>query len=158
TLRVMDEVGGMPGAVIDSTFPVPCNYDEGGLFDADFVGGPLALAAGTYVLTLQEPVGGPTLRLRMHGDRFVPGTTWADWPTSPIQWAHFEDFGNTFRRAPSLSLVIASEEEVEPPIFQDGFEVPLPPGVALTRRVAAPVAASVRPTRSVAPTQLAPAR
>lgn len=156
-LHAVDDVTGAPGTVIDTTVPVPCNYDEGGLFDADFAGGQLNLPAGTYVLTLQEPVGGPTLRLQMHGDRFVPGASWVYWPTIPGgTWMHLEDFGPTFSRAPSLSLLSVTKQE--PPIFQDGFELAPPPGVAQARRVAAPAILSVRPTRSVAPTQLAPSR
>lgn len=155
-LRALDDVAGVPGTVIDTTVPVPCHYDEGGLFDAAFAGGPLTLPAGTYVLTLQEPVGGPTLRLQMHADRFEPGATWVNWPTIPGgTWVHLEEFGSSFARAPSLALLDVSAVE---PIFQDGFEPVPPPETGRSLRVAAPAGASARPTRSLAPTQLAPTR
>jgi hypothetical protein len=43
-------------------------------------------------------------------------------------------------------------------IFQDGFEPVPPPETGRSLRVAAPAGASARPTRSLAPTQLAQTR
>ena len=157
-LRVLDDVTGEPGAVLDTTVPVPCQYDDPGVFDADFVGGPLELAAGTYVLTLVEPVAGPTLRLSMHTQRFTPGTTWVTWPTSPDGWMHFEAFGANFMRTPSLSLLTALPPEAETPIFVDGFELPPASVAAGVTRVAAPALVPGRPTRAPVRTQFAPER
>lgn len=157
-LRVLDDVSGEPGALLDTTVPVPCQYDEAGVFDADFAGGPLELAAGTYVLTLVEPVAGPTLRLLMHDQRFTLGTTWATWPTSPDGWMHYEAFGANFMRTPSLSLLTALPPEAETPIFVDGFELPPETVTAGVTRSAAPPIVPGRPTRSPTPTQLAPTR
>jgi hypothetical protein len=151
-LREFDTVNSMPGAVIDTTVPVPCTY-EGGSYDVAFAGGRHLLAAGTYVLTAIEPVG-LSLQLPLHDQRFVAGTTWVDWPTNPIgHWAHFEDFNVAFAKMPELSLLSA-----EAPIFEDGFDgVPVVMTMQAVRRPA-PVVQPSRPTRSVAPTRLVQAK
>ena len=152
-LRAFDSVAGEPGALIDTTVPVPCNYNEGGVYDVEFVNGPHLLTAGTYVLTAVEPVGGPTLPLLMHMQRYTPGTGWAIWPSIPGGgWANMETFGATFARTPELSLLVALPEL---PIFQDGFELVASKQV---RRSPAPAIVQGHPTRSVAPTQLATPR
>ena len=111
------------------------------------------LTAGTYVLTAVEPVAGPTLRLALHDNRFVLGTTWVDWPSSPLPgWGHFEDFGASFQKTPELSLLAGSEPEL--PIFVDGFDGVAPVFAGL-RRTIKPMSALVqRPLRKPAPAQL----
>jgi len=153
-LRAFDDVASVPGDIIDSTEPVACVYDTPFSVDVPFVGGAHFLAAGTYVLTAVEPAGGPTLPLPLHLNRFVAGTTWVNWPTSPYSgWAHFEQFGAGFAKTPELSLLAG--EPPEPPIFMDGFD-------GVTRRVGAfhridraPSPIVRRPLREQPPTQLA---
>lgn len=151
-LRAFDTASSKPGALIGSTEPVACEYDVEYSVDAPFVGGPFFLTAGTYVVTMVEPVGGPTLRLMNHDNRFKAGTGWVTWPTSPAGgWANVETFGSGFAKTPQLSLL--SGEAPEPPIFVDGFDG-APPVVAL-RRMDKPLTPMVtRPVRKPAPMQL----
>jgi hypothetical protein len=156
-LRSFDTGTMMPGAIIASTVPIPCEYDVGGIFEAEFATGAQTLAPGTYVLTVVEPTDGatgPTLTVFLHAQRFVIGTTWVNWPTTPFGgWANLEDFGAGFQRAPSVSLV------TETPIFQDGFDVIIPlnaPAQARTWRGPAPKMGATLPTRKPASKQLAP--
>ena len=162
-LRALDTGTGMPGALIDTTVPVPCEFSDSTdsvTYDTAFAGGAHLLAAGTYVLTAVEPTGGPsgvgmTLGLMLHAQRFVAGTTWVNWPTAPSgQWAHFEAFGPNFAKTPRLSLLMA----VEAPIFADGFDgVPPVKAPMRTSRRAAPEVVRGRPTRTDAPTRFVPA-
>lgn len=152
-LRVLDIGTNQPGVLIDSTEPVACEFDTDYSVDAPFVGGAHFLAAGTYVLTAVEPVNGPTLRLRLHDDRFLADTTWADWPTNPAPgWSNFEDFGTNFMKTPELSLLAGAE--LETPIFVDGFDgsQPVRPAFRLANKPLQPIAQ--RPLRKPAPTQL----
>lgn len=154
-LRAYDTVNNEPGALVASTEPVACEYDTAYSVDAPFVGGAVFLSAGTYVLTAVEPVSGPTLQVVLHDNRFVNGTVWVNWPTSPFGgWANVEEFNVPgFNKAPELSLLTG--EAPEPPIFVDGFDG-VPPGVAGLRRVDHALAPLVhRPLRKPAPTRLA---
>jgi hypothetical protein len=152
-LREFDTVNNVPGALIDTTVPVPCHFDEGGSYDVPFVGGRHLLTAGTYVLTAVEPVAGMTVPLPLHNQRYLPGTTWVNWPTNPFgHWAHFEDFGAGFAKTPQLSLLAA-----EASIFIDGFDgvAPVRAPMQVSRKVA-PEVVRGRPTRNIAPTRLVP--
>jgi hypothetical protein len=151
-LRAFDTVNSVPGGIIDSTEAVPCEYDIAYSVDAPFTHGARFLTAGTYVLTAVEVAGGPTLQLVLHNDRFVEGTTWVDWPTNSFgDWAHFENFGASFAKAPELSLLSG---EPELPIFVDGFDgvVPRPAMLQRTYHVLSPL--SHRPLRKPAPTRI----
>jgi hypothetical protein len=87
----------------------------GATYDVVFATGPQTLAAGTYVVTVSEPIGtGATLPLAVSPNRYRAGTTWANWPTSPGGWTHFEDFGAP--RTPAISLLTYVT------LFKDGFE------------------------------------
>lgn len=155
-LRSFDTVNNIPGDIIDTTTPIPCVYDVGGSYEVAFAHGQHLLTAGTYVLTAVEPVGGPTLRLPLHAQRFVLGTTWVNWPTSPLgNWPHNEAFGTGFQKTYELSLL-----QGEQPIFADGFEgvaAPVQPGRAFSSvRRAPPAIVRGKPTREVPPVQFAP--
>ncbi len=152
-LRAFDTVNNVPGEIIDTTTPVPCEYNSGGSYDVAFVHGQHQLAAGTYVLTAVEAVGGPTLRLPLHADRFVTGTTWVNWPTIPGgTWMHNEAFGTSFAKTYELSLL-----QGEMPIFADGFDGVTPARALFSpSRGPAPSVVHERPMRSVQPTQFAP--
>ena len=124
-LHVVDVGTGKPGAVLASTVPV-VSSDTGGVYDALFTTGPQTLAAGTYVVTVAEPVGGAVMPLIVDTVRFKPGTIWVNWPTSPAAgWANVEFFGGSFQRVPQIGLLI------EQSIFKDSFDVipTVPPSV-----------------------------
>lgn len=143
-LRELDTVTLKPGNLIASTSPV-ISTDAGGTYDAPFAGGPLQLLAGTYVVTVSEPVDGPAMPLFMTSQRFEAGAGWVIWPTSPSGgWANIESFGSSFAVTPDVSLLS------EMSLFKDGFETAGSPAVAT--RTAAPA----RPARKPMPTQLAP--
>lgn len=139
---------GKPGALIDTTVPVAATT-QGGTYDVTFVGGAHLLTAGTYVVTVSEPVQSQAMTLPQHTDRFALGVTWVNWPTSPLgDWGNLEQFGSGFQRMPEVSML------TEMSIFKDGFGLPggNKPGVQVTHELR-PLAPS-RPLRKPAPTAL----
>jgi len=144
---------GKPGVLIDTTLAATAAAGDN-VYDVTFATAPQLLAAGTYVVTVSEPVGSDALPLSLHVDRYKAGTTWVNWPTSPAgDWANFEFFGASFARTPQVSLL------AETSIFKDGFEEAAGvnrPGVQVSHesRPAAPV----RPLRKPAPTRLSTKR
>jgi len=115
-LWAVDGMTGKPSTVMATTVPIH-PLVMAATYDVVFATGPRTLAAGTYVVTVSEPVGeGGTLPLALSPDRYKAGTTWANWPTSPSGWAHFEDFGAGLARAPAISLLTYVT------LFKDGFE------------------------------------
>ena len=145
---------GKPGALIDSTVSIPAS-DAVGVYDATFTGGAHTLSAGTYVVTVSEPVDpNGTMPLNMHLTRFTPGTVWVNWPTSPTgDWANIESFGASFAKTAEVSML------TETSIFKDGFEAAAAasrPGVQ-TWRGPRPFAPAP-PSRKPAPTSLSSKR
>ncbi|UXI70146.1 choice-of-anchor J domain-containing protein [Tahibacter amnicola] len=110
---------GQPTTIIASTVPVESTA-EGGIYEVPFVGGAINLQPGTYFVSVAEPVGGPTLPLYVHMQRFESGTNWAALQTPPTSWSTFESFGTGFQRVPQISLL------VELSLFRDGFDLPEP--------------------------------
>ena len=128
-LRAFDTTNNRPGDLIDTTEPgitafAPTSYSLA------FIGGPQHLAAGTYVVTVVEPIFAEfgedaTIQVNMHTDRFQTGTAWVNWPTSPTgNWANVETFGANFARTPAISLATSID------LLKDGFEAPPPPAVS----------------------------
>lgn len=143
-LRVLDTGTGKPGNVLASTTPVT-STNSGGTYDALFVGGPQSLPAGSYVVTVAEPVDGPAMPLMMTGQRFEAGAGWVIWPTAPEgDWVNVELFGASFAVTPNISLLS------ELSLFRDGFEADIP--ASTESRIAAPE----RPLRKARPTRLVP--
>ncbi len=143
-LRAFDTVTGKPGNLIASTSPV-VSTNAGGTSDAPFVGGSQLLPAGSYVITVSEPVGGPAMPLFMTSQRYQAGAGWVIWPTAPAGgWANIESFGSAFTITPDVSLL--SENS----LFKDGFET------VGSAAVAAHTAIPMRPAKRSMPTQLAP--
>jgi hypothetical protein len=143
-----------PATLIDTTVPVLATFD-GGIYDVAFAGGPHLLTAGTYVVTVSEPISPVAMSLPLHTNRFTAGTTWTNWPTSPFgDWANFEAFGSSFAKTPEVSLL------TEMSIFKDGFEVPAAGvnGPLRAWRAPARAAAPARPLRKPLPTVLATGR
>lgn len=124
-LRAYDTVNNRPGELIDTTVTGSAVF-EAATYNLAFIGGPQLLAAGTYVVTVNEPIlatfaADGTLPLTMHTDRFEAGTVWVNWPTSPTgNWANAESFGAAFARTPSISLTTSLA------LLKDGFEEIVP--------------------------------
>lgn len=143
-LRELDTVTHKPGSLIASTIPV-ISTNAGGTYDAPFVGGSRLLPAGSYVVTVSEPLGGPSMPLFMTSQRYRPGAGWVVWPSAPSgDWAYIESFGSAFIITPDVSLL--SENS----LFKDGFET------VGSAAVAAHIATPMRPAKRSMPTQLAP--
>lgn len=145
---------GKPGALIDSTVSIPAS-DTVGVYDATFTAGPHTLSAGTYVVTVSEPVDpNGAMPLNMHTNRFTAGTVWVNWPTSPSgDWANVESFGASFAKTAEVSML------TETSIFKDGFEAAAAasrPGVQ-TWRGPRPFAPAP-PSRKPAPTSISTKR
>ena len=129
-LRSYDTTNNRPGELIDTTVAGVTTF-EGATYHLAFSGGPRLLAAGTYVVTVNEPIfaafpADATMPLLMHADRFQAGTAWVNWPTSPSgNWANVESFGASFARTPAISLTTSLS------LLKDGFEtVVAPPDLA----------------------------
>lgn len=123
-LRAFDSVTNKPGDIIATTVAAPTS--EGAqTYDLAFATGPQALTPGTYVVTVNEPVGANgTLKLYQYAGRFEADTQWVIWPGAPGgTWANVEDFGAAYARASAVSLITSLD------LFGDGFE----PGTAPAR-------------------------
>lgn len=125
-LRDYDTTNNRPGATIIATTVAGTTVFPETVYDLPFSTGPQTLAAGTYVVTINEPIPATfpqdgTLTLPLHANRFQPDTTWVIWPTAPGgNWGNFEDFGASFARTPQISLM------TELNLFKDGFEEVVP--------------------------------
>ncbi len=134
-LRNYDATNNKPGTTIIASTVAGTTVFSDAVYDLPFAGGPLELPAGTYVVTISEPIaavpfpGDGVLTLPMHVTRFQLDTTWAIWPTAPSgDWTNFEDFGSSFAKTPAISLM------TDLTLFKDGFE-DFPPGAAPDRAV-----------------------
>jgi hypothetical protein len=122
-LRSFDTDTGRPGAIIASATQIPTPA-EPSVIDAAFDQGEIALPAGSYVVSVTEPVGlvaddgtGSAMQLGMRVDRFQPSHVFVNWPTSPNGgWAPVESFGGNFARMPQIGLLSAEG------LFAHGFE------------------------------------
>jgi hypothetical protein len=122
-LRSFDTATGRPGAIIASATQIPTPA-EPSVIDAAFDQGEIALPAGSYVVSVTEPVGlvaddgtGSAMQLGMRVDRFQPSHVFVNWPTSPSGgWAPVESFGGNFARMPQIGLLSAEG------LFAHGFE------------------------------------
>ncbi|GAB5416927.1 MAG: hypothetical protein Crog4KO_17940 [Crocinitomicaceae bacterium] len=84
--------GGLPNAVIAQTDTLVVVDLVDSLYTMPIAGGPFNLAAGDYMIAINE--GDSTLTLAYTNDVVTPATTWITWPTSPLlPWANSEDFG-----------------------------------------------------------------
>ncbi|HEY0975890.1 MAG TPA: choice-of-anchor J domain-containing protein [Flavobacteriales bacterium] len=95
---IWDMVDGMPNNIIAGTDTIL--YPDNELLDIQLPihGGAAVLPAGLYAVTAVE--FDSTLALGQTTNLFTPGTTWVDWPTSPIPgWANNEDFGPSFSKS-----------------------------------------------------------
>lgn len=125
-LRAFDTGTGKPGAIIVSTVPGITTRDAV-VYDLPFVGGPQLLQPGTYVATVEEPVG-PSVNMALihHASRFQADTGWVNWPTIPGgDWLNIEDLGN-FVVTPQIALLTSVS------LFGDGFETSAGPGLMAT--------------------------
>jgi hypothetical protein len=95
--------GGVPNVIVASTDTILYPDDSARLYTLPIAGGAFTLSPGTYVITAVE--FDSTLTLAQTNDIFRNGTTWVDWPTSPITgWANNEDFGAGFAKPYVLRL------------------------------------------------------
>ena len=130
-LRSFNTGTGKPGPIIATTTAgitdrAPTSYD------LPFASGPQLLSPGTYVATVEEPVGATSMGLLVHVGRFQLGNVWVNWPTIPSgDWANVETFGASLERMPQISLLTSME------MFRDGFEQSAAPGMELTPDAAA---------------------
>ncbi|MCW3104001.1 MAG: hypothetical protein JWO09_2441 [Bacteroidetes bacterium] len=94
---------GSPNAVVASTDTITYPDDSARVYTLAISGGDYMLAPGTYAVTAVE--FDSTLSLAQASGIFKAGTTWVDWPTSPITgWANNEDFGASFAKSYVLRL------------------------------------------------------
>jgi hypothetical protein len=150
-LRAYDQMTSKPGATIATTNPFNATA-TGGIVDADFPSGPINLAPGRYVATVEQPAGVP-LALAQTATIFTAGTQWLDWPTNPAgTWVNAETVGAQYALPFRISLVFDVQ------VFADGFENvgPTQPATA-DRATSVPNAAADRTVRNPARWNLIPA-
>ncbi len=98
---VWNMAAGLPSTIIASTDTLLYPDNNSLLTTIKIHGGPLTLAPGDYVVTAVE--FDSTVQIRLTDNIFTPGTTWVNWPTSPLGgWANNEDFGGSFLKAYQL--------------------------------------------------------
>ncbi|MCW3086474.1 MAG: hypothetical protein JWP12_3840 [Bacteroidetes bacterium] len=89
--------GGVPTTVAAVTDTILYPDDSARFYTLPIHGGPAALAPGMYAVTAVEYDS--TLALGQASGIFKAGTTWVNWPTSPLGgWAHNEAFGTSFSK------------------------------------------------------------
>jgi hypothetical protein len=94
---------GSPNVIVASTDTISYPDDSARFYTLPVHGGDYMLAPGTYAVTAVE--FDSTLALGQASGIFKAGTTWVDWPTSPIPgWANNEDFGPSFAKSYVLRL------------------------------------------------------
>jgi len=125
-LRAWDGANGRPGAIIASTVP---HVATAALADvtATFVGGPVLLNPGRYVVTIAEPLGQP-MPLATTDRIFTANTTWAFVPGMAGGWGVVPENAPRYSRVPRFTLLM------DPPpigLFANGFENP-PPALLVT--------------------------
>lgn len=104
---IYDMSGGLPNAVIAQTDTLTITATVDSLYTMAIMGGPINLAAGDYVVGVNE--SDSTLSIAYTNGIVTPGTTWITWPTSPIlPWANNEDFGfpNTYVIRPNFGIPV----------------------------------------------------
>lgn len=125
TLRAWDPVANEPGAVLHTLeVTVPEDAPIGPTTLEFPLPAGTVLAPGRYLVAAVEPTTPPiTLTLHTVAGRFVPGTSWVDWPTSPNPgWSNVEDFGAMFAHPFRISAVLVPPVTV-PTAADDAFEL-----------------------------------
>lgn len=83
---------GTPTTLLTSTVTVTLGTEVDSLWTLPIVGGTYNLAAGTYVVVVNEADSNVTVGTATN--IFTPNTTWVNWPTNPNgAWSNNEDFG-----------------------------------------------------------------
>ena len=114
-----DTVNGRPGNIIASSeiYTVEAGQATEITVQLDLIGGGLELEPGRYVIVVNEPAVA-NAQLLVSNERATPGTTWINWPASPLgDWGNNEDFNffNTY-------MIRAVFEESTDLIFENGFD------------------------------------
>lgn len=83
---------GTPTTLLVSTVTITMGTEIDSLWTLPIVGGSYNLAAGNYVVVVNEADSNVTVGTV--ANIFTPGTTWVNWPTNPNgAWSNNEDFG-----------------------------------------------------------------
>jgi hypothetical protein len=106
-VRAWDTVNAVPGDLLfTATATVAADAPIGAL-TLDFPVTGTVLPAGRYLVAAVEP-NDLTLGVQMSDARFTLGTTWVNWPTSPLGgWGNNEDFGAGFAKMFRISAFLA---------------------------------------------------
>lgn len=116
---VWDMAAGVPNTQIATTDFVTVTPTENDVYTANITGGPLTLAAGQYLVAIEEPdaAGGmPTdenVQIVTTTDVFTAGTTWVNWPTNPNgTWSNNEDFNfnASYLLRPNFDQILSTDE------------------------------------------------
>jgi hypothetical protein len=104
-LLELDSITNLPGNILASTnaYSIPNGESINTEVNLDFIGGPLSLPAGTYVLIINEPIDpnpedmiDVSAQIVTTDSNFRLGKTWINWPENPTgDWIHNEDLDLT---------------------------------------------------------------
>ena len=119
-----DSITNLPAAMVGSSQAHVVPTGEATSIVANVVfDSNLNLSPGKYLFAVQEPVrttsvyGTISLKLNASDTKFVPGTTWVDWPTnSNGQWTNSEDLGF------NVAYLVRPKFVTTDLIFKNGFE------------------------------------
>lgn len=106
-LAVWNMSAGIPNAIIAYTDTILYPDDSARVYTIPIDGGNFALTPGRYAVTAIE--FDSTLAVALTDNIFTLGTTWVNWPTSPLgTWGNNEDFGTGFQKAYGIRMNFAS--------------------------------------------------
>ena len=96
--NIWDMAAGVPNNVIGQTDSVMIANNTDSLYTVDINTDFLNLAPGFYTITIGEQDS--TLAIGLTNNIFTNGTTWVNWPSSPLGgWGNNEDFGLNFAKS-----------------------------------------------------------
>ncbi|MGE5861548.1 MAG: choice-of-anchor J domain-containing protein [Ignavibacteria bacterium] len=120
--RIRNFDNGKPGdsiIAVTDTFYAP--NDSARWISLNIHGGPVFVAADTFVVTINEEDS--TLSLGHTLTLFTPGTIWVNWPTNPMgDWANVEAFGVGFSKPFMIRPILEPVITPAPFIVVDGIQ------------------------------------
>ena len=116
---IWDFSGGVPSTQIANTDFATVTATANDVYTVNITGGPINLAAGTYLVAVEEPdtAGGmPTdenVQVVTTNEIFTTGAGWVNWPTNPNgTWSNSEDFNFfiSYYIRPNFQSSLSTEE------------------------------------------------
>ena len=116
---IWDFSGGVPSTQIATTDFATVTATANDVYTVNITGGPINLAAGTYLVAVEEPdtAGGmpidENVQVVTTNEIFTTGAGWVNWPTNPNgTWSNSEDFNFNvaYYIRPNLQSSLSTDE------------------------------------------------